>query len=143
MTDNSGEIIVEVIKSIEAIGINSTVKALRNARKHALDSEDYRVNFVLRMVCDHYTQTISYMINSHSKSIKRIHAIKFSIYYLHEKFMFSLGDLQNILKRDKALLSRYNKEIQLLFKTNKSIKSTKDKFDLIINDFFEKNNIRK
>jgi hypothetical protein len=93
------------------------------------------------MVSEYYLQSIDDIINSHSKSTKRMFALKFSIYYLYEVFGFTFGDLKVLFKRDKSLLSRSTKEIREMIKTNMNIKMTKSKFDLLVTDFKLKNNL--
>jgi hypothetical protein len=140
MKKTETDLIQELLKSVEVLGIDATTNALKVARSNTLTLQDKRVEFVLKMVSDYYIQTIDDIINSHNKSTKRMFALKFSIYYLYEVFDFSFGDLKMIFKRDKSLLSRSTKEIRDMIETNPNIRSTKNKFDLLITDFKLKNN---
>jgi predicted tellurium resistance membrane protein TerC len=86
-------------------------------------------------------QPIEEIINSHNKSVKRMLALKFSIFYLYDAFEFSFTDLKMLFKRDKSLLSRSTKEIKQMVVNNSNVQQTKNKFDLLITDFKLKNNI--
>ena len=106
MKQTEGDLIQELLKSVEVLGVDATTNALKIARSNTLTLQDKRVEFVLRAVTDYYMQSIEDMINSHSKSRKRILALKFSIYYLYDAFDFSFTDLSMFFKRDKSYLSR-------------------------------------
>jgi hypothetical protein len=135
------DLIQELLKSVEVLGVDATTNALKIARSNTLTLQDKRVEFVLKMTSNHYMQTIEDIINSHSKSYKRMLALKFSIYYLYEVFDFSFGDLKMLFKRDKSLLSRSTKEIREMIQTNTNIENAKNKFDLLVTDFKLKNNL--
>jgi hypothetical protein len=135
------DLIQELLKSVEVLGVDATTNALKIARSNTLTLQDKRVEFVLKMVSTQYGQTIEDIINSHNKSYKRMLALKFSIYYLYEVFEFSFGDLKMIFKRDKSLLSRSTKEIREMIANNVTISNIKNRFDLLITDFKLKNNL--
>jgi len=135
------DLIQELLKSVEVLGVDATTNALKVARSNTLTLQDKRVEFVLKMVSEHYVKSIDDIINSHSKSTKRIFALKFAIYYLYEVFGFTFGELKMIFKRDKSLLSRSTKEIKAIIVTNQNMKSVKNKFDLLTTDFKLKNNL--
>jgi hypothetical protein len=140
MKKTETDLIQELLKSVEVLGVDATTNALKVARSNTLTLQDKRVEFVLKMVSEHYVKTIEDIINSHSKSTKRIFALKFAIYYLYEVFNFTFGELKMIFKRDKSLLSRSTKEIKEMTETNENIKNVKNKFDLMTTDFKLKNN---
>jgi hypothetical protein len=141
MKKSEGDLIQELLKSVEVLGVDATTNVLKIARSNTLTLQDKRVEFVLKMVSSHYLQSIEDIINSHNKSYKRMLALKFSIYYLYEVFDFSFTDLKMFFKRDKSLLSRSTKEIKELIETNQNIRAVKNKFDLLITDFKLKNNL--
>lgn len=141
MKKSEGDLIQELLKSVEVLGVDATTNVLKIARSNTLTLQDKRVEFVLKMVSEHYLQSIEDIINSHNKSYKRMLALKFSIYYLYEVFDFSFSDLKMFFKRDKSLLSRSTKEIKELIETNQNIRVVKNKFDLLVTDFKLKNNL--
>jgi hypothetical protein len=141
MKKSETDLIQELLKSVEVLGVDATTNVLKIARSNTLTLQDKRVEFVLKMVSTHYLQTIEEIINSHNKSFKRMMALKFSIYYLYIAFEFSFTDLKILFKRDKSLLSRSAKEITQMVMDNENIKHTKHKFDLLVTDFKLKNNL--
>ena len=140
MKNTQTDLIQELLKSVEALGIDGTTNVLKLARNNSLTLQDKRVEFVLQIISQNYVITIEDIINSHSKSTRRMLALKFSIYYLYEVFNISFGDLKLIFKRDKSLLSRSAKEMREMVIQNKNIIEVKNRFDLLITDFKIKNN---
>jgi hypothetical protein len=135
MKHNEKDLISELLKSVEVLGVNATTDILKVARSNSLTLQDKRVDFVLKMVSNHFLHTVQEIMDSTNKTYKKSLAVKFSIFYLYETFQFSFSDLKLLFKRDKSLLSRFNKEIKELSKSNPTIKSIKNKFDLLITDF--------
>jgi len=140
MKNTQTDLIQELLKSVEALGIDGTTNVLKVARNNSLTLQDKRVEFVLQIISQNYVITIEDIINSHSKSTRRMLALKFSIYYLYDVFNISFGDLKLIFKRDKSLLSRSAKEMREMVTQNKNIIEVKNRFDLLITDFKIKNN---
>jgi hypothetical protein len=141
MKKTETDLIQELLKSVEVLGVDATTNVLKVARSNTLTLQDKRVEFVLKMTSTQYLQSIEDIINSHNKSFKRMMALKFSIYYLYDAFEFSFTDLKILFKRDKSLLSRSTKEIKEMIATNSNILQTKQKFDLLVTDFKLKNNL--
>jgi hypothetical protein len=141
MKSNETNLIQELLRSVEVLGVDATTNALKIARSNSLTLQDKRVEFVLNMVETNYNLPIEEIINSHSKSTKRMLALKFAIFYLYSVFEISFGDLKMVFKRDKSLLSRSTKEMREMFVENQSIKNIKNRFDLLVTDFKLKNNL--
>ena len=126
------------LRSVEDLGVESTIKALQTAQGNALTLQDKRVEFVLKMVANEFQMPIEEMINSYSRSTKRKFSIMFGVYYLHGHFGISFGELNMLYKRDKALLCRYFHIVKSLKRNEPSEKALlkyRDKFDLLVTDF--------
>lgn len=141
MATNETGLIEELLKSVETLGVEGTTNALKTARSKSITLEDKRVEFVLNMVSNHYNLPIEEIINSHTKSTKRMLALKFAIYYLYDVFDISFGDLKLVFKRHKSLLSRSAKEMRGMIETNNHVSNLKNRFDLMVTDFKLKNEI--
>ena len=131
-------LISEVLESVRDLGVKGVTVALQNARSEKLSINDKNVDFTLRMVSSYYKIPVNEMINSNSKTGKRKIALAFAVYYLHNTFMYSLGDLHNVIKRHKSWLSKLNKMIMAELLKNNSIAEAKKKFDAEINSFLNK-----
>lgn len=135
MKPTESDLINELFRSVESLGVDGTTSVLKLARNNVLTLQDKRIEFVLKMCSLHYLQNIQDIIYSHNKSIKRMMALKFSVYYLYEVFNLSYTDLKLIFKRDKSMLCRSVKEIKNLCESDNAVKEIKKKFDLLISDF--------
>ena len=111
MASKETDLLQEILRSIEVLGVIETSNALKIARNKSLSLEDKRIEFVLKMVSSNYNIPIEEIINSHSKSTKRMFALKFAIFYLYVSFQISLGTLKLIFKRDLKLQKGQNKEM--------------------------------
>ena len=140
MKQTESNLIHELFKSVEVLGVDATTNALKVARSNTLTLQDKRIEFVIKMVSSHFMQPVEEIILSHNKSNKRMLALKFAIYYLYEVFDFSYTDLKIFFRRDKSLLSRSTKELKKMFDENSNIQNIKNKFDLLINEFKIQNN---
>jgi hypothetical protein len=140
MPKSETALIEELLLSVEALGVEGTTCALRIARNKSMSLEDKRIEFVLNMISTYYNIPIEEIINSHTKSTKRMLALKFSIYYLYDIFDISFGDLKQVFKRHKSLLSRSAKEMRNMISTNEHISKLNNRFDIMITDFKLKNN---
>lgn len=135
------DLIKELLKSVEVLGVLGTANVLKLGRGNSITLDDKRVEFVLKMVAQHYDQTIDDIINSHNKSTKRMLAFRFAVYYLYDSFSLSYKDIGLIFKRHKSMLCRASKEIIEMTNNNKVIKKQKQDFDVLVNDYKTKNNL--
>ena len=78
MASKETDLLQEILRSIEVLGVIETSNALKIARNKSLSLEDKRIEFVLKMVSSNYNIPIEEIINSHSKSTKRMFALKFA-----------------------------------------------------------------
>lgn len=129
-------LINELLESVRDLGVSGTTIVLQNARSNSLTLSDKNVEFVLKMISNHYKLPIEEITrNTRSKYTIKRNALSFSIYYLHNSFEYSFGQLKNVFNRDKSQLSRFNAFIIREVKSNSTLVTTKSKFDLMINTF--------
>lgn len=143
MSDNpaaSIQLINEVLNSVRDLGVDGTIVALQNARSGTITLSNESVDFTLKMVSNHFKYIVEDIVNSRIKSTGKKLAVGFVVYYLHNTFGFSLGDLQPVLKRHKSQLSRLNAWIKgRIEKKSEGLVSVKTKFDLEVSTFCLKN----
>ena len=136
-------LIQELLRAIEVLGVDKTTKVLMIATTSSLTLQDPRVDFVFNMVANHFFQTIEELINSKKKSNLRFLALKFATYYLYEHFEISFNELQVLFKRDKSLLSRMNRELKGKMGNDDGTTKIKNKFDFLVTEFKLKNDYKK
>lgn len=108
---NPNDIFVELVKTVEAIGVHGTANVLKTARCEQLTLGDKKVDFVVKLTSDYFKMSIEDIVSSKSKVGNRVHALKLICYYLHTSFGFQIVDISSLIKRDKGLVSRYCKEL--------------------------------
>jgi chitinase len=132
----SVNLVNELLESLKEIGVDGVTTLLQNARSKTLTLNDKNVEFVLKMVSNHYKRSMDELINTRSRDGKRRNAIGFCVYYLHNQFEYSFGQLQYVFKMDKSWLSRLNAMIKRDGKRKGSVNfEVKQKFDLIIKEY--------
>jgi len=133
---DSLNLINELLESLKDLGVEGVTTILQNARTKTLTLNDKNVEFTLKMVSNHYKRPMEEFIKTRSRDGRRRNAIAFCIYYLHNEFDYSFGQLQYIFGMDKSWLSRLNAMIKNDGKRRGSANyEVKQKFDLIIKEY--------
>jgi len=123
-----------LLKSVKHFGVEQTTFIIKTALTKQLTFKNNDVDFVFKMVCSELKIEIDDVIFSNDKSIKRKYALMFVVYYLHQSFFISFGDLSYLIKRDKSLLYKYYSEIKNLTQEETLIQY-KNKFDLLVSEY--------
>lgn len=136
VTDNSSILVKEISVSLKQFGSQRVISILSDARKIAQEErlfENKNVDLVTKLICKEFELSPAELINSKNKLNKRKIAFSLIIYYLHNSFNMSFGDLKIIFKKDRALFFRYNELVMKGIKNKtENIIKLKNKFDLII-----------
>jgi hypothetical protein len=104
------DIFTELVKTVEAIGVDGTANALKNARVEQLNLADKNVEFIVSLTTTTFKMTFEDIVDSRTKVGHRVHAMKIMCFYLNN-FGYSIVDIAALIKRDKGLVSRYCKEV--------------------------------
>ena len=143
MRSTETNLIQELLRAVEVLGVDKTTTVLKIATTSSLTLQDPRVDFVFNMVSTHFYQTIEDLINSKNRSNLRFLALKFATYYLYEHFDISYNELQILFKRDKSLLSRMNRELKDKMDNDENTITIKNKFDFLITEYKLKNDYKR
>lgn len=134
--DNSSILLREISVSLKQFGSLRVISILSDARKIAMEEklfENKNVDLITKLICKEFELSPAELINSKNKLNKRKIAFSLIIYYLHNSFNMSFGDLKIIFKKDRALFFRYNElVIKGIKNKTENIIKLKNKFDLII-----------
>lgn len=126
----------ELLDSVKNLGVKGVTTLLENARSKTISAVDGDVEFVFKMVSNHYLIPIDEIVNGRSKVFKRRVALAFCIYYLHNNFQYSYSEISPLFKRDKSRISRLNSMIKVeIGKKKSTINETKLKFDFLVNNY--------
>jgi hypothetical protein len=137
--NESINLLSEILTCVKHLGVKGVTTLLENARSKTLSVVDENVEFVFKMVSNHFLIPIDEIVNSKSKVVKRRIALAFSIYYLHNNFQYSYRELSTLFKRDKSRLSRLNTMIKNeVGKKKSNLHDAKLKFDFLVNNYINK-----
>jgi len=109
----SSVLFLELYESIKQIGLKGVTTILQNSRSGAVTISNEDVDFVIKMVSNHYLVPIDEIISGKNKSVKKRLALGFASYYLNSVFGYTFRELEQKLKKDKATLNRLNKFISV------------------------------
>lgn len=111
---------LELYESVKQIGLKGVTTILQNSRSGSVTISNEDIDFVVKMVSNHYLIPVEEIISGKNKSVKKRLALGFASYYLNNVFGYTLRELEQKLKKDKATLSRFNKWITEELKKKKT-----------------------
>jgi hypothetical protein len=105
----------ELLYTVESIGVENTIKRLKEARTQKLITEDVNIDFILSAVIEVTGVSKERIIQGKDRTDERKGAIGLFVYFLKKEFNFySYADLRKILDKDESALYRYYKMIHTL-----------------------------
>lgn len=104
----------ELLSTIEAIGVDSTIKTLKNAKSSSLIMTDLNIDFIINCVCETTSLSKDRIINGKDKSDERKMALALCVHFLKNELNYSYKDISTILKKDASALSKYNSFVKNL-----------------------------
>jgi hypothetical protein len=123
----------ELLYTVESIGVEKTIKRLKEARTQKLISEDVNIDFILSAVVEVTGITKDRVLHGKDRSDERKGALALFVYFLKKEFNFySYADLKKVLDKDESALYRYYNLIHTLPAKPKS------EFDTILSDYVKR-----
>jgi len=107
ITNNPIDLLSEVFRSVEIMGVQSTVKCLQDARFNSMTLNDKRIEYILKEVSVETGVKIERIINGTDKTDERKIAVALCVFFIKRELHHSYSDMKKILKKDEAALSRY------------------------------------
>jgi len=104
----NSNIIEEMLKTIEVVGIDETSKILQKARYNSLTLNDSKIEFILKTISDETDVSVDRIIHGTDKTDERKAAVGLCVYFIRRDLKYSYALIKKILKKDEAALSRYN-----------------------------------
>ena len=105
------EVFDELFLTIELIGIDGTIKALKEAKTNCV-SKDFNVDFILN-VCVQVTGVAKERIlHGNDRTDERKMAISLCVYFIKQHLAYSLTQSKKIFNKDESALSRYNANVE-------------------------------
>jgi len=129
----------ELLNSIELLGVDNTIKTLKEARSKKLILGDLNIDFVINSVSEVTGVSKEMILYGTERTDERKIALALCVYYIKNEFSYSYSDLNKIFKKDESGLSKYNSMVQNLPKIpktefDKTMFNYSKKLDLIITE---------
>lgn len=119
MQSVSSQVFDELFITIESIGIDKTVKSLKEARVSILSGIQYE--YIIKIVSEVSGVSINDILNGTDRSDERKMAVSSAVYFVKEEFpQYSFNDLVKIFGKDSSGLWRYHKNVFSLPKKPKT-----------------------
>jgi hypothetical protein len=103
----SHSLVDELLTTIEAIGVENTIKTLQKAKSNSLILKDMNIDFILDAVADVTGVTRDRILHGNDRSDERKIAIALAVYFIKDEFLYSYADIKKIFNKDQAQLYRY------------------------------------
>lgn len=113
---SNSNLIDELFRTVEAIGVDNTLKTLRQAQFQEVKFDDKRVEAVVTLVSKKTSVPAYEILFGVGRKNERKYAIGFCAFYLHSPSFFNI-DMEivtDFLKKDQNLLYKYSKLVQKL-----------------------------
>ena len=122
----------EMLRTVETIGVDKTVKALQKARSTELILEDLSVENILKLIAEITNVPVKRILNGTDRTDDRKMAVALAVFHIKEERNYSLNDLISIFGKERSGLSRYYNLVR-----NKPSKP-KSEFDKKLNEYDKK-----
>ena len=103
----SNLILDELLAAIESIGIDGTIRTLKEAKFKSLILKDLNIDFVITCVSEMSNVSKERILNGSDRSDDRKMAIALCVFFIKDEFFYSLSDIKGIFNKDISALSRY------------------------------------
>jgi hypothetical protein len=127
----SNTIFDELLTTVESIGIEKTIKTLKDAKLNALTLEDSGVDYVITLVSQITNISKDKILHGNERNDEKKIAIALSVYFVKQETHYSFSQLKKIFNKDEASLYRYNQMIE-----NLKISKKKTDFEKKIDSYF-------
>ena len=134
-TPISTQLLDEVLLTVEAIGVEHTIKTLQEAKSNHLVIGDMDVEFILNSVTEVTAVSKERILYGYDRTDERKMAMALCVYFIKESFSYSFSEIKKIFKKDSAALSRYFNIAQ------KCPKNPKSDFDKKLDSYIKKINL--
>ena len=108
----STQVLDELLTTIEVIGLDNTIKNLKEAKSNFLTLDDYDIDFILSSVVKVTGVSKDSIIFGRDRNDERKISVALCVHFIKDEFNYSYSDIKKILKKDEAALWRYNSIIE-------------------------------
>jgi len=107
----------ELLTTLEVIGVENTIKTLKEAKNQNKNSD---VDFIINVVSEVTSVDKERILYGIDRNDERKIALSLAIYFIKKEYSYGYSELKKIFNKDRAALSRYNSMIENLPGTPKT-----------------------
>jgi hypothetical protein len=111
---NSSAIFDEMLDTVASIGVENTIKALKDARSKSLSLENMNAELILNLVVQETGVSKERILHGNDKSDERKIAVALSVFFIKEELKCSYRDMKKVFGKDEASMLRYKKLLDTL-----------------------------
>lgn len=108
----STQVFDELLTTLELIGLDKTIKTLKDAKSNFLILDDVNIDFIIKCVSELTGVSKDRILNGNDKSDERKMALSLCVYFIKNEFFYSYSELRKIFNKDESGLSRYNTMVE-------------------------------
>lgn len=128
----STKIFDELLSAVEVLGVEKTLKTLKEAKTNSLILDDFNIDFIINNVCVVTGTKRDRILYGNDRNDERKIALSLCVFFIKSEFGYTFSQLKTIFNKDESALCRYVTIIENL-PTN-----PKTDFDKRITDFYKK-----
>ena len=138
MVSISNLIFDELFSTVESIGVERTIKTLKDAKSNSLILKDLNIDFIITSSSEVTGVSKERILHGADRNDERKIAIALCVFFIKSELGYSLGEIKRILNKDESALSRYNSLVEKIKDNKAKIKSN---FDKQLEDNYRKINL--
>lgn len=112
----ANKILDELFITVESVGINTTIKALKFARENGV--EDTKANYIINLISSITNVPTDRILSGTDRTDERKISLSLSIYFIKEHCDYSYPQLKKIFMKDLSALHKYYSLVEKLIKEN-------------------------
>lgn len=102
----------ELLQAIEVLGIDKTIKALKEAKSNTLLEKDNKIDYILDTVAEVTGVTKDRILNGSDRTDERKIAVALCVFFVKSKLVYSYAEIKKIFNKHESALSRYHSMIE-------------------------------
>lgn len=128
----STKIFDELLSTVEVLGVDRTIKTLKEAKTNSLILDDFNIDFIVNNVSSVTGTARDRILYGNDRNDERKIALSLCVYFIKTEFHYSFSQLKSVFNKDESGLYRYFMLVESL------PNSPKTDFDKKLNEYYKK-----
>lgn len=128
----STKILDELLTTVEIIGVDRTIKTLKEAKTSSLLLDDLNIDFIINSVAEVTGTSRDRILYGSDRNDERKFAISLCVFFIRNEFSYTFSEMKSIFNKTESALCRYYTIVENL------PKQPKTDFDKKLTDYNKK-----